>query len=288
MMMSNKAIPGRNANVPRNEEVFNKTMRVTEPLVEGVTPFVSPENPTREVAQRGANVATGNSQGVQSHLASTEGAHNLESGYGVGNGANLRSIKSMGCNAMNHSVATMLLRAVSVATLGAGIQLEYLFVSVASAVSIMTTLSWANLGEVYSNMLSSFGRMLSYADEPRKRLSILLKILGFKESVLNPFIELVGIESIAGIIGLQKEEYMDASKKLNIGDFCARRLSVGLCAFKQYYAIFVREKVINGKRVVFSNNFNVSEYNDDIHQNIVDNYSKEQAAFVDMERQMLK
>ena len=63
---------------------------------------------------------------------------------------------------------------------------------------------------------------------------------------------------------------------------------MGLCAFKQYYATFVKEKVINGKRVVFSNDFSVAEYNDDVHQNVVDNYSEEQAAFVEMERAMLK
>ena len=137
-------------------------------------------------------------------------------------------------------------------------------------------------------MLSSFGRMPSYADEPRKRLSDLLKILGFKESEMYPFIELVGVETIADIVRLQKEECMDAFKKFLIGDFCARRLSLALCAFKQYYATFVKEKVINGKRVVFSNDFSVSEYNDDVHQNVVDNYSEEQASFVEMERAMLK
>ena len=214
MLTINKAIPGRNANVPRDDEVLDETMRVTEPLVQGVTPFVSPENPMREVAQRGAKIATGNSQGVQSHIASTEGARNLERGNGVSNSANPRSIESTGSIATNHSVATSVILAVSVITLGAGIQLESSFVSVASAVSIMTALSWASLGELCSNMLSSFGRMLSYADEPRKRLSDVLKILGFKESEMDPFIELVGIETITGIIGLQKEECMGALKKL--------------------------------------------------------------------------
>ena len=61
MLTINEAIPGHNANVPREDEVLDETMRVTEPLVQGVAPFVSPENPTREIAQRGANVATGNS-----------------------------------------------------------------------------------------------------------------------------------------------------------------------------------------------------------------------------------
>ena len=287
MLTINEAVPGRNANVPRDEEL-DETMRVTEPMVQGVAPFVSPENPTREVAQRGANIATGNSQGVQSHVASTEGARNSERENGVSNSANPRSIESTGSIATNHSVATSVLLAVSVVTLGAGIQLESSFVSMASAVSIMTALSWASLGEVCSNMLSSFGRMLSYADEPRKRLSDLLKILGFKESEVDPFIELVGIETIAGIIGLQKEECMEALRILLIGDFRARRLSLGLCAFKQYYATFVKEKDINGKRVVFSNDFSVSDYNDDVHQNVVDNYSEEQAAFVELERTMLK
>ena len=185
---------------------------------------------------------------MQSHIASTESARNLERGNGVSNSTNLQSIESTGSNATNHSVTTSVLLAVLVATLaGAGIQLESSFVSVASAVSIMTALSYASLGEVCSNMLSSFGRMLSYADEPRKRLSDVLKILGFKESESDPCIELVGIETIAGIIGLQKEECMEALKNLLIGDFHARHLSLGLCAFKQYYATFVKEKVINGK-----------------------------------------
>jgi len=98
--------------------VLNETMRVTEPLVKGVAPFVSPENPTREVAQRGANIATGNSQGVQSHIASTEGARNLERENGVSNSANLRSIESTGSIATNHSVATSVPLAASVVTLG--------------------------------------------------------------------------------------------------------------------------------------------------------------------------
>ena len=214
MLTINNVIPGHNADVPRDEEVLDETMRVTKPMVQRVAPFVSPENPTREVARRGANIATGNSQSVQSHVASTEGAHNLERGNGVSNSANPRNIESTGSIATNPSLATSVLLAVSVAALGAGIQLESSFVSMASAVSIMTALSWASLEEVCSNMLSRFGRMLSYADEPRKRLSKVLKILGFQESEMDPFIELVGVETITGIIRLQKEECMDAFKTI--------------------------------------------------------------------------
>ena len=68
--------------------MLDETMRVTEPLVQGVAPFVSPENPTRMVAQRGANIATGNSQGVQTHIASTVGACNLERGNRFSKSAN--------------------------------------------------------------------------------------------------------------------------------------------------------------------------------------------------------
>ena len=88
MLTINELIPGRNANVPRDDEVLNETMRVTEPLVQGVAPFISPENPTREVAQRGASIATGISQGVQRLITSTEGARNLERRNGGSNSAN--------------------------------------------------------------------------------------------------------------------------------------------------------------------------------------------------------
>ena len=110
--MINDVIPGRNADV----QVLDETMRVIEPMVQRVAPFVSPENPTREVVQRGVNIATGNSQGVQSHVASTEGARNLERENGVSNSANPRSIESTGSIATNHSVATSVLLAVSVVT----------------------------------------------------------------------------------------------------------------------------------------------------------------------------
>ena len=80
---------------------------------------------------------------MQSCIASTEGARNLERGNRVSNSTNPRSIESTGSNATNDSFATSVLLAVSVTILDAGIQLESSFVSVASAVSIKTALSWA-------------------------------------------------------------------------------------------------------------------------------------------------
>jgi hypothetical protein len=356
MVMTLEAIPGRNANVPRDEE-FDETAEVTE-QIQQVAPSVFPDNPTREVTQRGDDDATGNSQGVQSHIASTSGARNLEGNNGIHNernpgsvrstvvrsmvphtspefptrevaqrGAddatgnsqgvqhhitlnqgtrnlerrsavsrespsnNPRSIESTGSDATNHYVTTTAILALSVAFLGVGLQLDNSIVSMASAVSILTALTWASFGELCSNMLNSFGRMLSYADEPKKRFSDLLEILGFTQSEVDSFIDIVCIETIDGIGGLQEDECMDAFKRLLIGDFRARRLSLGLCAFQQYYTTFVKEKVINGQSVGYSNAFSVSNYDKDVHNNVVDNYSAEkerQAAFNELEEAMMK
>jgi len=42
-MIINEGIPGHNANIPRDDEGLNETITVTETLVQGVAPFVSPE-----------------------------------------------------------------------------------------------------------------------------------------------------------------------------------------------------------------------------------------------------
>ena len=59
MVIKLAAIPGRNTNVPRDEEFDETAVMVTE-HIQQVAPSVFPDNPTREV-EGSFNVPTGNS-----------------------------------------------------------------------------------------------------------------------------------------------------------------------------------------------------------------------------------
>ena len=52
------------------------------------------------------------------------------------------------------------------------------------------------------------------------------------------------------------------------------RLWLGLCAFRPYYDTFGEQKALDGKRVQYSNEFSVSEYNGTCHYQIVRAYMK--------------
>ena len=139
MVMILEMNPGRNANGPGNE--FDETAEVTEHLTQDVAPFVSPDNPTREVEEE-FNDANGNSQGVHSHITSTSGAHNLERENGVSNNTNPRSVRSTVSHATNRAVLSLALASSSVVLLGTGLhQGSSVVFSLGSAVSIMTIIS---------------------------------------------------------------------------------------------------------------------------------------------------
>lgn len=273
MVMILELNPGRNANGPGNE--FDETAEVTEHLMQEVAPFVSPDIPTREVEEE-FNDANGNFQGVRSHITSTSGARNLEREEGVSNDTNPRSVRSTGSHATNRSVLSLALAASSVVLLGTGLhQGSSVVFSLGSAVSIMTIISSTSvsLGEKVSQMMNSLARMLSFADDPQRRTSDLMKVLGFRDNEINPFMECICIESIAGFTGIEEAEWFEAACEVKISELRCKRLWLGLCAFRRYYETFERRKGLGGnKGLAFTNDFSVSSYNDICHRQVVNDY----------------
>ena len=246
------AIPGRNANVPRDEEFDETAVMVTE-QIQQVAPSVFPDNPTREV-EESFNVPTGNSQGVHSHITSTSGARNLEGNNGVHNGCNPGSVRSMVSHATIRPVLLLVLAA-SVVLFGTGLQQgSSIAMAIVLVVSIMTVLELAStsLGERVSELMTNLmRRMLSLSDDPQKRTFELMKVLGFKESEMKPFASALGIETIAGLTGIGKEEWFESANNTKLGDFRSKRLWLGLCAFRPYYDTFGEQKALDGKRVQY-------------------------------------
>ena len=139
----------------------------------------------------------------------------------------------------------------------------------------MLALTSTSLGERVSELMTNFmWRMLSLADDLQKKTFELMKVLGFKESEMKPFAYALGIEIIAGLTGISKEECFESASNAKIGEFHSKQLWLGLCAFRPYYDTFGEQKALGGKRVHYSNEFSVSEYNDTCHYQIVKAYMK--------------
>ena len=154
---------------------------------------------------------------------------------GVHNGCNPGSVRSMVSHATIRPVLLLVLAA-SVVLFGTGLQQgSSIAMAIVLVVSIMTVLALTStsLGERVSELMTNLmRRMLSLSDDPQKRTFELMKVLGFKESEMKPFASALGIETIAGLTGISKEEWFESASNAKLGEFRSKRLWLGLCAFR--------------------------------------------------------